>query len=302
VGAVIFAGILALVCVGSVLYAVLSKENRAIAVIVAVITAFMAVIIILVASVQTIGTSDVGVETAYGKTVGDLPPGLHLLAPWVGVTTWDGSVQTISYGRDTDQAHPNHCLLVRIGGQQSACLSVTFQYRVRDGAADSLFRLYRTQQNMGDKLVLRELDQTINTRLQTFSPIEALAAGNANGTSLAPFAAQVTTQMRAEIGSDIQVLSVFFPYVSYDTSTTSRLNAYQTQVADTLIAQQAERTALAQKAANNDLASSVTNPNVIAQECVTNVLVPVVKAGGNPAGINCWPGSAAGSTVVVPSR
>jgi regulator of protease activity HflC (stomatin/prohibitin superfamily) len=294
-GAVVFAGFLALVCLGGIGYAVFGKENRGIGAAVAAVAAVLAAIVILSASVATIGTSDVGVETAYGKTVGDLPPGLHLVAPWVGVTTWDGSVQTITYDR-------RNCLEVRIGGQQSACLAITFQYKVRDGAADGLFRLYRTQANMNDKLVVRELDQAVNERLASFSPIEALAAGNQNGTSLVPYAQQVAGQMRSDIGTDIQVLSVFIPYASYDESTTSRLNAYQTQVADTLIAQQAEKTALAQRAANNDLASSVSNANVIAQECVTNVLVPVVKAGGNPAGINCWPGSSAGSTVVIPAK
>lgn len=293
-GAIIFAAILFLIAIAGILYAIFSTESRIYGAIAGVTAGIVGILTLLFASVQTVGTSDVGVETAYGKTVGDLPPGLHMIPPWVNVTTWDGSVQTISYGRD-------NCLQVRIGGQQSACITLTFQYQVLPRSADSLFKQYRTQQNMNDKLVLRSLDQAVNEQLATFSPIEAVAGGNPNGASLVPFAKLVAAQVNSEIGNDIKVGAVFMPYATYDPSTTGRLNALQTQVADTLIAQQAVKTSQAQKQANDTLAQSVTNANVIAQQCVTNVLVPLTKAGINPAGISCWPGSG-GSTVVVPAK
>lgn len=257
--------------------------------------AVLAGAILFFASVVTVGTSDVGIETAFGRTVGDLPPGFHLKAPWDSVTTWDGSVQTIDYPRGAG------CLQVRIGNQQSACVALTFQYQVRDGAADQLFRKYRTQSVMTQRLVVTSLDQTVNNVLETYSPIEAAATGNTGAAALSPYAARVVDIMRQQIGSLVNVEKLFIPYATYDPQTTARLNALQTQRADTLIAQEAVKTAEQQKLANDKLAQSVANANVIANNCVNNVLIPIVKAGGTPSGISCWPGSG-GSTVVVPAK
>lgn len=265
------------------------------------IGAFVLTALVLLFSTYTsVGPSDVAVVTAFGHTEGDLGPGLHFIAPWKATTTWDGSVQTISYGRDTDQAHPDHCLLVRIGGQQSACITVTFQYQVERDAVDSLFVRYRTQQNMNGALVVRDLDGALNTQLQSFSPIQALAAGNPNGASLVPYAARVKAQMTAEIGSDIRVVAVVLPFAQYDPQTTSRLNQFQAQIADTLIATQQVKTNAQLALANSEIARSVANPNVIEQQCVTNVLIPLVKAGLNPQGVNCFPGGGSSATVVIP--
>lgn len=270
-------------------------NNGAVTAVVGAALGFIGVLLLIFNVFVTVGTSDVGVETAFGKTVGDLSPGIHLKAPWVAVTGWDGSVQTITYPRGKG------CLLVRIGGQQSACLTLTFTYQVQPGASDRLFKAYRGNQNrMQDVLVARTLDSDLNKTLELFSPIEAMAAGNTRGAALSPYAAQTLTLMRSQIGSDIKVGSLFIPYAAYDPATQARLNAFQTQVADTLIAQQAIKTAQAQRTANQDLAASVANPNVIAQQCVTNVLVPLVKAGLNPQGVNCFAGSGGSATVVVP--
>lgn len=235
---------------------------------------------------------------------------MHVIAPWDGVTTWDGSVQTISYGRDLNQSHPDHCLLVHIGGGQSACLAMTFQYQLRLTSSDSLFRRYRTQPNMNDKLVVRSLDQAVNTQLATFSPIEATAACKVGttclGASLVPYEAKIRNQMIHDIGTDIRVESLFIPFASYNQSLQQRLDQLQTQRVDTLIAQQQIQTNEALSTAYGKLASSLHNdPNVISANCVNNVLIPMVKAGMNPAGVTC-PGGASsggsGTTVVVPAK
>lgn len=243
-----------------------------------------------------IGSSDIGVVTSYGKPAGDLTPGVHWLEPWKNVTVWDGSVQTISYSR-------NNCLNVKIGGGQTACLVLTFTYRVLGSAVDSLFIKYRTQSAMNDLLVTRELDQAINTQLQNYSPITEVAAGSKNPTSMVPFIQPILNQMTAEIGDDISMTpqSLVMPYVTFDDQTTNRLNAYQTQKVDTLIAQEAENTANMQAAALDKLQSATAkDQNAIADWCFTNIMAPVVKAGGNPAGIQCWPGGSSPNVVITP--
>jgi hypothetical protein len=295
-GIIILLGVFALVTLAAIGVAVFSEKTRLAASVTAIGTGLVGLVILLASSVTTVGTSDVGIETAFGRTVTDLAPGMHLIAPWADVTMWDGSVQTISYPRG------DGCLEVRIGGQQSACLAVTFQFQVRASAADFLFRKYRTQANMNEYLVTRALDQAINTQLATFSPIEAAAAGNPDAASLVPFESKIVAQMNAEMGSVIKVGSLFIPFATYDASTTQRLNAIQTQHADTLIALEAEKTAAAQAAAYKILQQQLGSASaaVVAAQCFANVMVPIVKAGGNPAGISCWPGGGGSSTVVVP--
>jgi regulator of protease activity HflC (stomatin/prohibitin superfamily) len=299
VAALVFIIILAIIAIGGLGYGTSAKEG--VAVLVGGVAAVLFIIVALVSCTQQVGTSDVGVETAFGSTQGDLTPGLHVVAPWISVTTWDGSIQTITYGRDLDQSHPDHCLQVKIGGLQTACVAGTFQYQLRAGAADNMFRLYRTQPNMNEFLVRRSFDQAVNSVLGNYNPIEAVAAGAKVGTALSPFANRVSAVMRQDIGADIKVKTVFLPYIAFDQSLTGRLNAFQAARADTLIAVQHEQTATAQATANNDLAKSVNNINVIAQECVTNVLEPLVKEGKNPAGVSCTGVSGGGSTVVVPA-
>jgi SPFH domain / Band 7 family len=246
----------------------------------------------------SIGSSDIGVITSFGKPAGDLSPGVHWLSPTANVTIWDGSIQKIDYGRD-------NCLQVKIGGGQNACITLTLTYRIKGSAVDNLFIHYRTQQNVNDLLVTRELDQAINTKLQDYSPIDEVAKGSKNPTSMVPFIKPIIQQMQADIGGDIEITnqSLVMPYVTFDNATTNRLNAYQTQKVDTLIAQEAEVTSIAQaKALENLQNSTAKDPNAIADWCFTNIMAPVVKAGGNPAGIQCWPGGSSPNVVINPGH
>lgn len=302
-GIIIVLGLLLLVAVGGLAWALLGKSWTAAAV--GAVALILDLVIFLFLGFTSVGPSDVGIVTSFGHLDGDLTPGLHFVAPWKNVTIWDHSVRTISYGRNPNQSAPDHCLQVRIGGQQSACLALTFQYRVVPGSADRLFKLYRTQGNMEANLVTTALDQAVYTQLKTFSPIQAVAAGNASGASLAPYEPLITQQITTEIGNVIQIVRLFIPYPQYDPQTTNRLNAIQTQIADTLIARQAVLTAIQQAKAiailQKQLSASANSSAVVANLCYTNVVVPMIKQGMNPAGVSCWPDSGGGSTVVIPA-
>jgi len=307
--AVVIVCIMALVFIGGVGYAIFGRDSKWIGAVVAAGAALLGLVTWLAASYTTVGPSDVAIVTSFGHTDGDIGPGIHWLWPWQNAATWDGSVQTISYGRDTDQHKPDHCLLVRIGGQQSACVALTFTYKLRDGSADNLFVNYRTQTHMADVLVQRSLDQALNRVLETYSPIQAMASGNVNGAALSPYAAKVLALMQHDIGQDILVgtacksahnataCSLLLPYVVYDPSTTNRLNQYQTQLADTLIAKQLEQTNLALAQANANLAAhSNLSQGVLVQNCLS-IVTAAMKAGYPlPPTFNCF-GSGGGVLV-----
>ena len=290
----IFLGLIAL---GGVIGAFAADAGyKWVGVVIAVVALLAEAMAVIFGCMTSIGSSDIGVITSFGKPAGDLGPGVHWLSPTANVTVWDGSIQKISYDR-------NSCLQVKIGGGQSACLTLTFTYRIKGSAVDNLFIHYRTQDAVNDLLVTRELDQAINTQLQNYSPITEISKGSSNPTSMVPFIAPIVKQMQTEIGTDIEISSqsLVMPYVTFDDSTTNRLNAYQTQKVDTLIAQEAENTSVAQaKALQNLQQTTAKDPNAIADWCFTNIMAPVVKAGGNPAGIQCWPGGSAPSVVITP--
>jgi regulator of protease activity HflC (stomatin/prohibitin superfamily) len=310
-GAVFIVVILVLLAIGGVIFGVVTRQWGGWAV--AGGAGLLAIIVLFFSSFASVGTSDVGVETAFGKTVGDLSPGPHLKPPWDNVTAWDDSVQVVSYGRDQNQNKPDHCLLVRIGGGQSACLTLTFAYQVKPSASDALFKAYRgNQARMNDYLIVRTLDSDLNSRLETYSPIEALAkvgtgpgaaAKSQAAAALSPIARLVETDLGHLIGGDIIVRphALVIPYVAFDPQTQARLNRYQASIADTFIAAQNIQTASKQAAAAKILHSQISNdPNVVAYFCMANIAEAMVKQNMNPAGFNCWQGGGGGSTVVVP--
>jgi hypothetical protein len=266
-----------------------------------VIAVLLAVILGLAVMATPVGAYDVGVVTSYGKLQKPLGPGMHWVMPWKSVTLWDSSVWTVTYGRDRDQSKPDHCLLVKIGGQQSACLALQLTYQVRKGSAEKMWQKYRgSQQRMHELLVVKTLDQDLNQRLENWFPVQEVSEGRAAAVS--PFAKLVTGDMKHQIGGDIKVESLQIQYPLLDQQTQGRLDSIQTQRADTAIAIEARKTAIQQAAAFRTLEARVgSGTNAVVAQCINNVLIPALKQGRNLAGYpSCWPGGGNG-TVVVPA-
>jgi regulator of protease activity HflC (stomatin/prohibitin superfamily) len=256
--------------------------------------AALTVIVLLLTMIVSIGTRNIGIETAFGKPVGHLSNGMHLVWPWVNVTEIDAAIQTVNYTG-------NSCLDVRIANQQSACVDVSIRYRIEPDAADELFANYHsnTNQEIQDSLVARELHSAVNTQLETYDPSAGLlAAGSGNNNSvptLASYAGLIQNQMIKEIGSQIKVLSVFIPFMHYDPATTNRINALQQQIYNTKIAQQSVQTAKQQALANQQVSNSSLSQQVLTSRCLDimaemvkqNQAVPVnmCALSGNVAGI-----------------
>jgi hypothetical protein len=58
----------------------------------------LGVVVILMSTVTTVGTKDVGVVTTFGRPTGrDLDNGLHFKLPWQKVTELDGAINPDSY-------------------------------------------------------------------------------------------------------------------------------------------------------------------------------------------------------------
>jgi regulator of protease activity HflC (stomatin/prohibitin superfamily) len=256
----------------------------------------LALLFLLLSTIAVVGTKEVGIVTAFNRPVGTLDNGFHLKAPWENVTEMDAAIQT-----DNHVQSSSSCINARIAHQIIACVDTTVRWRIRESAADTLFRDYRDFDNVRNSLVSRELATDINSTLSTYDPLAVDSGGNATAASLTSLAGDVSTQMHAQIGTQVEVLSVFIPVMHFDGSTQSRINALQSQIAQTRIAEQAVKTAAAQADANRALAASVSNnPNVLVSRCF-DVLTEMVNKGQTvPAGFSCWPGG--GTGVVIPAR
>jgi len=103
-------------------------DNRQASTILKWVMISLAAIIVLetfIFSFTTVSTKNVGIVTTFGATTGHLSNGAHMIAPWSKVTEMDAAIQTDSY---TDADH--NCLKVRIGNQQTACVSVSIRWRI----------------------------------------------------------------------------------------------------------------------------------------------------------------------------
>jgi regulator of protease activity HflC (stomatin/prohibitin superfamily) len=289
--------IFAIAAVASGVRTFTSQSNRAAFGAATAVTAILAVVlIVLLSGFREVPTKSVGVVTSFGKVGAVLRPGVHHTAPWAKVNILDETIQTSTFeGRN--------CLDVRIGGQQTACLDATIQWRILDAGAPGLFANYsqageKIMPEITNAVVIREFKSVVNDVLGDYNPIQDVAANASAGNSLfSTFGRVVLRQMRSDLAGRITVTSVYMPLLRYDAATQARLNQIQAQYAETAIAQQQVATNKAQAAANAAIAHSVSGPGILEQECL-NIVQQAVKSGfrGLPAGFSCT-GSPAGFAV-----
>jgi regulator of protease activity HflC (stomatin/prohibitin superfamily) len=268
-GIIILLLILAVITAGGII-AMLMKEPRYIGACVAGGGLALLVLTLLVTSLTAVGPSDTGIVTAFGHTQGgDLRPGMHLVAPWDAVTTWDGSVQSDSYAG-------SGCLTIRIAGSQSACLDVKVQWKDNPAAADAQFKAYRTFSRMADGTMSRiAIEGFFNNVFEAFDPVREAsltAAGETSGSTVTSLTRQVTTQMQAAYRGEITIVSLASGNIRYDSQVETALSSVVTAKAKTNVAVQGEQTAEAQKAAANDLAGARLTPAVLYQTCLNDTL------------------------------
>lgn len=292
---IVVAIIAVLVGLGS--FAATTNDGKVGARVVAGVFGFVALLLIIFASVTSIGTQDVGVLTSFGHPSGALSNGLHWKAPWEKVTTLDNAIQTDTYASNgdgsTQQGAQGGCINVRIARQATACVNTVVRWQERIDGVDYLFRNYRNNDNIRNNLLHRDLQTAVNKVFANYDPLGLdPKTGDSTQPTAATLADQVQTQLQSQVGQWINVSTVFIPIFNFDQDTQKRLNLLQQQVAQTRVAQQAEQTAIAQAAANKALAKSVSNdPGVLISKCLDILSEAVQKEQALPAGFSCFGGT-----------
>jgi regulator of protease activity HflC (stomatin/prohibitin superfamily) len=251
---------------------------------------------LLLSSLTIVGTQDVGVLTTFNHPSGSLSNGIHVKWPWQEVTSLDGRIQTDTYasngynGSDQKNAQGG-CVNVRIARQATACVNVTLRWQLNRDGVDYLFKNYKTNDNIRDNLLHRDLQTAVNVAFAKYDPLGLDQNGDSTQPTSADLANTVKEALASQVGQYLTVSSVFLPLFNFDPATQDRLNQLQLQVAQTRIAEQAQQTAAAQAKANKLLAASVAHdPGVLVAKCL-DILNEVVQKGGQlPAGFSCFGG------------
>lgn len=264
----------------------------------------LTLLLVLVSSWNPVGTRKEGIRTSFGKVTGHLSNGPHFTWPWEKVHQMDAAIQTDSFVGD------HNCIFVRLANQQTGCADISFQWRIQPGAAEELYKDFRSFDHVRDALVTRRLTAAVNKAFAHFNPLDAIIdathssipASGLSKETLAAFATVTSEEMKKIVGQRIKVLSTIIPAVRFDDATQSRINQLQQQVALTRIATQSQATNKAQAKANAALAQSVnTSPNVLVSRCLDTLEAMVKDHDPVPAGFSCWPGGGVSAVIANPA-
>lgn len=251
-----------------------------------------------ISGVKSVPAKSVGVPVSLGHVgKGFYTSGAHeTWDPFLHLAIIDQTIQTVTFETGSKLPGTSQCngeLPIRIGGQQPACAKITIQYRVKSGAAGSLFNDYATRsdlmQAIQNALVVRELEVVVNNQLGDYDPItdyQNTVSSNANTSQFTAFGPDILKTMRADIGSQVQVIAVFLPRITYSNAIEANLIKIQTAYTNATIATENELVNKANAKAYAALGNPTTN-QLVAQ-CLKDVEV------GHESPMGCFPGQASG--------
>ncbi|GHJ49166.1 hypothetical protein Cs7R123_65080 [Catellatospora sp. TT07R-123] len=245
---------------------------------------------------QVVPTRTVAVETSFGKPVGTLRNGFHLVAPWATIEQFDATVQTLKLSGEQGD-HPG--LLVRLANAATARVDVTVQWQI-DPAANivDLYSDYRNFDNIQDNVVKRQLASALNSVFEQYDPLRALTKAGAEQAPLSKLAGDTKTELSGVMPPGVIIRSVTIPTIRFDDNIQAKINQYLAAVAETQIAEQRQKTAEAQKRANDLLAAANNTTGVLYQNCLDMVERMTKEGRQLPAAFTCG----APPTTVVPVK
>lgn len=263
-----------------------------------------------VGGIKHVPARNIGIPTTFSNVqTNAYGPGYHVTwQPWKSLVDAPETIQTTKFegcqGQYcTDPSQPRgNCLEVRIGGQQTACVDVTVQWRINPNGAGTLYNNYANQDDnltdaIRDFLIDRELRTVENTDMDAYNPIldaQNIGGGSSNSTFL-QFASQIQTQMQTDLGTDVTVIKVLQPLAYYTASTESFLHQIQNKSAE-------DQVAILQQKVNSDTAVALHNLGTpTADQLLYLCLTSVVP---HAAGWNCdlFGGSSSNTAVAVPAK
>lgn len=258
---------------------------------VGVIALIVGLFTIALDSVTTVPTRNIAVQTEFGKPVGTLGNGFHIVAPWSTTEDFDATVQTLKLSGDSDDN--GEPITVRLANNVSSKVDVTAQWQV-DPNADitGLYLDYRHFDQLDTNVVRRLLSAALNEVFEGYDPLVGLEGGQgALPKKRSELATQAQNLLAARLPAGIHIRSVLIPNIVFPQAVQDKIDQYVAAVAETQIATQRQKTAEALATANNKLATANNTPGVLFQNCLDlvermtkdgKVLPPAFSCGAPP--------------------
>lgn len=244
-------------------------------------TGVIALIFVITASVNIVGTRQVGIVTSFGKPTGEtLSNGLHIKAPWVTVNEMDAAIQNDVYNGDGR-------IQVRLGNDSVALADANIRWQIVQDQADELFQQYKTFDNVRSNLIERNLRTAMNEAFTEFDPLVGDEDGQNNLTAVTRKALELLQQ---KAGDQVQILDLSIPVIDYDDKTEERINAINQSRAQTTQAEQDAKTAEQRRKAAEVLAGQpVPDLKIAIAACVNRMAETGVSLNCYPIGANVVP-------------
>lgn len=253
----------------------------------ALVTAALALVFIISASVNIVGTRQVGIVTSFGKPTGEtLSNGLHVKAPWVKVSEMDAAIQNEVFNGDNR-------IQVRLGNDSVALADANVRWQIKGDEADELFQQYKTFDNVRTNLIDRNLRTALNEAFISYDPLVGDEDGKNN---LSAVTARALELLRQKAGNQVEILDLSVPVIDFDDKTEERINNINQAVAETTQATQQKETAVQRRLAAQELANQpVPDLKIAIAACVNRMAETGVS-------LNCYPiGEGVVPTLAIPN-
>ena len=239
----------------------------------ALVGAALALVFLVCASANIVGTRQIGIVTKFGKPTGEtLSNGLHWLAPWKTVNEMDGAIQNDVFNGDKRVS-------VRLGNNSTAQADVNIRWNIKQDAADELFQQYKSFDNVRSNLIERNLRTALNESFTKFDPLSNDPAKN----NLSAIPVVALESLRAKVGDQVEIVDLSVPIIDYDDNTEQRINAINAARAQTTQAEQDALTAVQKRKAAEELAGQpVPDLKIAIAACVN-------KMAETGSSLNCFP-------------
>lgn len=247
----------------------------------------LTLVFIISASVNIVGTRQVGIVTSFGKPTGEtLSNGLHIKAPWVTVNEMDAAIQNDVFNGDRR-------IQVRLGNDSVALADANIRWQIVQDQADELFQQYKTFDNVRSNLIERNLRTALNEAFTSYDPLVDDTDGKNNLTAVTQNALKL---LQEKAGNQVQILDLSVPVIDFDDKTEERINSINQARAETTQAIQQKQTASERAEAARILANQpVPDLKISIAACVNKM----AETGQN---LNCFPiGTNVVPTLAVPN-
>jgi len=234
--------------------------------------------IVYAAGNHSVPTKYEGVQTAYGKVVGEKGPGHFWIWPTHGLNLVSRTIQSDSFlqanGNNSDKytnaGATGYCITVRLGMQTEGCADVQLQTETNASAIPSLYANYSSYgpnltQDVDRYVVKRDLTTVLSRDLGDYNVIQDITAQlescdlkkittctTNTQSQFSKFDPQLVTDLQSALGNQVHVGDVNLQYIHYDASTEAAIKKITNSYLETAQAYQQQQTnsALATAAAN----------------------------------------------------